>query len=117
MAGRWQSRRLEGGYSASSVSTRHGSRRDAVDDLLANLHSLRTSVLGQLSRLNEMDARRSRVPSGTNLAGLIRHLTFVEVVGVNGPGVSGESGCPYWSARDGSLQTRVLGVPLGSCQQ
>jgi Protein of unknown function (DUF664) len=49
-----------------------------LDALLATLHSLRASALGKLSGLSEEDARRSTVPSGTNLAGLLQHLTFVE---------------------------------------
>jgi hypothetical protein len=35
-------------------------------------------VLDKLSGLDEDDARRSTVPTGTNLAGLVQHLTFVE---------------------------------------
>jgi hypothetical protein len=62
------------------------SRSDAaatgeLDALLASLQSLRTSALGKLAGLSEEDARRSTVPSGTNLAGLIQHLTFVEAKG------------------------------------
>ncbi|MGH3486574.1 MAG: DinB family protein [Actinopolymorphaceae bacterium] len=49
-----------------------------LDALIETLHSLRTSVLGKLGGLSEEDARRSTVPSGTNVAGLIQHLTFVE---------------------------------------
>jgi hypothetical protein len=49
-----------------------------LDALLATLHSLRASALDKLAGLSEEDARRSTVPSGTNLAGLIQHLTFVE---------------------------------------
>ncbi len=49
-----------------------------LDALLATLHSLRTSALDKLAGLSEEDARRSTVPSGTNVAGLIQHLTFVE---------------------------------------
>src|SRR6188472_3912521 len=49
-----------------------------LDALLSTLSSLRASALGKLSGLSEDDARRSTVPSGTNLAGLIQHLTFVE---------------------------------------
>jgi Protein of unknown function (DUF664) len=49
-----------------------------LDALVAALHSLRASVLGKLGGLTEEAARRSTVPSGTNLAGLIQHLTFVE---------------------------------------
>jgi uncharacterized damage-inducible protein DinB len=49
-----------------------------LEALLATLHSLRASVLTKLAGLSEDDARRSTVPSGTNLAGLLQHLTFVE---------------------------------------
>jgi hypothetical protein len=49
-----------------------------LDALLAMLDALRASVLKKLGGLGEDDARRSTVPSGTNLAGLIQHLTFVE---------------------------------------
>jgi len=36
------------------------------------------SALSKLTGLTDADARRSTVPSGTCLAGLIQHLTFVE---------------------------------------
>lgn len=49
-----------------------------LDALLATLRSLRTTALDKLAGLSEEEARRSTVPSGTNLAGLIQHLTFVE---------------------------------------
>ena len=35
-------------------------------------------MLKKLAGLSDEDARRSTVPSGTNLAGLVQHLTFVE---------------------------------------
>jgi hypothetical protein len=46
--------------------------------LLDALNGLRAGVLKKLAGLSEEDARRSTVPSGTNLAGLLQHLTFVE---------------------------------------
>jgi hypothetical protein len=49
-----------------------------LEALLAVLDVLRGSVLKKLDGLSEDDARRSTVPSGTNLAGLVQHLTFVE---------------------------------------
>jgi hypothetical protein len=49
-----------------------------VDALVADLDRLRAGVLEKLAGLTEDDARRSTVPSGTNLAGLVQHLTFVE---------------------------------------
>jgi hypothetical protein len=49
-----------------------------VDQLRATLDGLREGVLKKLAGLSESDARRSTVDSGTNLAGLLQHLTFVE---------------------------------------
>jgi len=49
-----------------------------LEALLATLHRHRTSVLDKLAGLSEEEARRSTVPTGTNLAGLLQHLTFVE---------------------------------------
>jgi hypothetical protein len=49
-----------------------------VEQLLAALEGQRSGVLKKLAGLCEADARRSTVESGTNLAGLLQHLTFVE---------------------------------------
>jgi Protein of unknown function (DUF664) len=49
-----------------------------IDALVAALDGLRNGVVEKLTGLSEEDARRSTVPSGTNLAGLIQHLAFVE---------------------------------------
>jgi hypothetical protein len=49
-----------------------------LEELRTALDRLRTSVLRKLTGLSDVDARRSTVPSGTNLAGLVQHLTFVE---------------------------------------
>jgi hypothetical protein len=49
-----------------------------LKQLVAALDGLRAGVLKKLAGLNEDDARRSTVGSGTNLAGLVQHLTFVE---------------------------------------
>ena len=46
--------------------------------LLDALNGMRAGVLNKLAGLSEEQARRSTVPSGTNLAGLLQHLTFVE---------------------------------------
>ena len=45
---------------------------------MAALDDERAGVLKKLAGLSDADARRSTVPSGTNLAGLLQHLTFVE---------------------------------------
>lgn len=49
-----------------------------VRRLRAALDHQRDGVLKKLAGLSEVDARRSTVDSGTNLAGLLQHLTFVE---------------------------------------
>jgi uncharacterized damage-inducible protein DinB len=49
-----------------------------VEQLRAALDGLRASVLKKVAGLGEEDARRTTVGSGTNLAGLVQHLTFVE---------------------------------------
>ena len=49
-----------------------------VVQLVAVLDAQRNSALKKLAGLEEVDARRSTVGSGTNLAGLLQHLTFVE---------------------------------------
>ena len=49
-----------------------------LEQLGATLDGLRAGVVKKLAGLSEEDARRSTVDSGTNLAGLVQHLTFVE---------------------------------------
>jgi len=49
-----------------------------VEQLRATLDGLRAGILRKVAGLSEQDARRSTVDSGTNLAGLLQHLTFVE---------------------------------------
>jgi uncharacterized damage-inducible protein DinB len=49
-----------------------------VEELCAALDGLRAGLLKKVAGLSDEDARRSTVDSGTNLAGLLQHLTFVE---------------------------------------
>ena len=49
-----------------------------VEQLRTKLDGLRNGVVKKLAGLSPEDARRSTVGSGTNLAGLVQHLTFVE---------------------------------------
>ena len=50
-----------------------------LEELRTALDRLRASVLRKLTGLSDADARRSTAPpSGTNIAGLVQHLTFVE---------------------------------------
>ena len=51
---------------------------DELQTLRDTLDGMRAGVLKKLAGLSEEDARRSTVPSGTNVAGLVQHLTFVE---------------------------------------
>jgi uncharacterized damage-inducible protein DinB len=52
---------------------------DEMDTLLAFLGYLRESVVRKCAGLDEAEARRPLVVSGTSLLGLLRHLTDVEV--------------------------------------
>ncbi len=49
-----------------------------LKELCAALDAHRSGMLKKLAGLSDEDARRSTVDSGTNLAGLLQHLTFVE---------------------------------------
>jgi uncharacterized damage-inducible protein DinB len=49
-----------------------------VEQLGATLDGLRAGFMKKLAGLSDVDARRTTVDSGTNLAGLLQHLTFVE---------------------------------------
>ena len=49
-----------------------------LQQLRETLDGLRAGVLKKLAGLSDEDARRSTVESGTNIAGLVQHLTFVE---------------------------------------
>ncbi len=53
-----------------------GSERDT---LTATLHNLRVVVEWKLDGLDEEQARRPMVPSGTSLLGLVQHLAGVEL--------------------------------------
>jgi hypothetical protein len=48
------------------------------------LQTARDVVIWKVNGLSEYDARRPLVPSGTNLLGIVKHLTFVEL-GYFGP--------------------------------
>ena len=50
-----------------------------TDDLRRYLQEGREAVVGSLEGLSEYDVRRPLVPSGTNLLGLVKHLTGIEL--------------------------------------
>ncbi|WP_306319531.1 MULTISPECIES: DinB family protein [unclassified Streptomyces] len=52
---------------------------DRKNDLLRYLQDARDALLWKLDGLSEYDARRPLTPTGTNLLGLVKHLTGVEV--------------------------------------
>ena len=52
---------------------------DPKADLRRYLQDARDAVLWKLDGLSEYDARRPLVPTGTNLLGLVKHLTGVEM--------------------------------------
>jgi uncharacterized damage-inducible protein DinB len=52
---------------------------DAKADLHRYLQDARDALLWKLEGLSEYDVRRPLVPSGTNLLGLVKHVTAVEI--------------------------------------
>lgn len=66
------------GHSVSVVAGPNPQPTPELQQLRTALDGLRAGVLKKLAGLSETDARRSTVDSGTNLAGLLQHLTFVE---------------------------------------
>jgi len=53
---------------------------DPKADLHHYLRDARTAVVWKLDGLSEYDARRPLTPTGTNLLGLVKHLTSVELL-------------------------------------
>jgi hypothetical protein len=58
--------------------------RDPKRDLQRYLRVAREALLWKLDGLSDHDIRRPLVPTGTNLLGLVKHLTGVEL-GYLGP--------------------------------
>ena len=75
-------------------------------DLQRDLQAGRNALLWKLEGLSEYDVRRPMTPTGTNLLGLVKHLTFVELGyfgGVFGrpvpeaqPWIDDDDGEPNW---------------------
>jgi Protein of unknown function (DUF664) len=51
---------------------------DAKSSLHSSLRSVREAMLSKLEGLSEYDIRRPLTPTGTNLLGLIKHLSIIE---------------------------------------
>ncbi|MDX6356968.1 MAG: hypothetical protein QOH37_22, partial [Nocardioidaceae bacterium] len=73
-----------------------------TDDLGRYLQDARDSVVRALDGLDEYDVRRPVVPSGTNLLGLVKHLTGIEL-GYLGAAVGRPSPVPLPWEDDGSV--------------
>jgi uncharacterized protein DUF664 len=73
-----------------------------TDDLGRYLQEARDSVVRALDGLDEYDVRRPVVPSGTNLLGLVKHLTGIEL-GYLGAAVGRPSPVPLPWEDDGSV--------------
>ncbi|MFJ9537090.1 DinB family protein [Streptomyces sp. NPDC101225] len=71
---------------------------DPKADLLRYLQDARNALLWKLEGLREYDVRRPMTPTGTNLLGLVKHVTFVEL-GYLGDTFGRPSGVPSpWAA-------------------
>ena len=73
-----------------------------TDDLRGYLQEGRDAVVRSLDGLSEYDARRPLVPSGTNLLGLVKHLSGIEL-GYLGACVGRPSPVPLPWEDDGSV--------------
>jgi hypothetical protein len=73
-----------------------------ADDLRQYLQESRDAVVRSLEGLSEYDVRRPLVPSGTNLLGMVKHLTGIEL-GYLGPCVGRPSPVALPWEDDGSV--------------
>ena len=51
---------------------------DAKSSLHSSLRSVREAMLSKLEGLSDYDIRRPLTPTGTNLLGLVKHLSIIE---------------------------------------
>jgi len=96
---------------------------EAKADLHRYLRAAREALLWKLDGLSEYDIRRPMTPTGTNLLGLVKHLTAVELgyfgdtfgrpsnepVPWMGPDV--EPNVDMWATADESRRTRNSSSP------
>ncbi|WP_166972471.1 DinB family protein [Brevibacterium atlanticum] len=83
------------------------SEREQLDTFL---DYLRDAVVRKARGVSEVDARRSPVPSGSNLGGLIKHLRWVEVGGFAeqiGQIPAAELPTPPWTDSDPEADLRL----------
>lgn len=102
---------------------------EVKDVLLDKLREARSAVLSTLDGLGEYDVRRPMTPSGTNLLGIVKHLTGVEHVylsesfGIAAPDVlpwvadgSIWDGADMWAKPDES-RDYIVGLYERACAQ
>ncbi|MCP2336218.1 DinB family protein [Actinomadura rupiterrae] len=94
---------------------------DAKADLQVCLQDARDALLWKLDGLSEYDVRRPMTPTGTNLLGLVKHLTGAEAVyfgamfgrPFDGPGLwitgDAEPNADLWATPDESREQIVNG--------
>ncbi|MFF0188411.1 DinB family protein [Streptomyces sp. NPDC005244] len=95
---------------------------DAKADLLRYLQEARESLVWKVDGLGEYDIRRPLTPTGTNLLGLIKHLSGVEL-GYFGdtfgrPFFDKEKEPPaWWYTEDAELNADMWAIPQESREQ
>ena len=80
------------------------------DQLETYLDYLREDVVRKARGVSDEDARRSQVPTGTSLGGLVKHLRWVELGGFAqqiGKIPAAELPTPPWSAADPEADLRM----------
>lgn len=83
-----------------------------LDTLTTFLRALRDSIERKVEGVSPVDARRPMVPSGTSLAGLVRHLADVENYWFRFVMVS-ESEIPFYGFGDDGAFSTAEDVDLG----
>lgn len=84
---------------------------DEKTDLLKYLRARRADLLGKLDGLGEYDVRRPMTPTGTNLLGLVKHVSSVEL-GYFGEVFGRPSGRELpWLAEDAPLDADMWAGP------
>ncbi|MFB7510497.1 mycothiol transferase, partial [Streptomyces broussonetiae] len=73
---------------------------DAKDDLRVYLQDARDVLLWKLEGLSEYDVRRPLTPTGTNLLGLVKHLTGAEALYLGAAFGRPFAGTPLWFTGD-----------------
>lgn len=93
---------------------------DAKADLLRYLNEARDSLVWKLEGLGEYDIRRPLTPTGTNLLGLVKHLSGVELAYFGdtfGRPYFGQEPPAWWYTRDAEPNADMWATPQESREQ